>query len=188
VCSRLRRALSECAQPAARKPSNGARRGWQPRNASSSPRRRTAGDAQRAVDCDAVDPHLLAWVHVAEVDSFWRAHPLYGANPLTPADYDGYVADMARVGSALGVVDPPCDRGELAERIEAYRSELRATPGAEEAARFLLWYPPIPLPARIPYGAFLAWSTADRTGVGSRRRPAGMSPDVALPTRHRWQC
>jgi hypothetical protein len=91
-----------------------------------------ADDAQRAVDrvrgvhqrvrgrtatgaeYHAADPHLLAWVHVAEVDSFWRAHRLYGAYPLTPADYDGYVADMARVGTALGVVDPPRDRRELA--------------------------------------------------------------------------
>jgi uncharacterized protein (DUF2236 family) len=133
-----------------------------------------ADDAQRAVDrvrgvhqrvrgrtstgaeYHAADPHLLAWVHVAEVDSFWRAHRLYGANPLTPADYDGYVSDMARVGTALGVVDPPRDRGELAERIEAYRPELEATPEAEEAARFLLRHPPVPLAARLPYAAIAA--------------------------------
>lgn len=117
---------------------------------------RVRGQTTTGTEYHAADPHLLAWVHVAEVDSFWRAHRLYGANPLTTADYDGYVADMARVGTALGVVDPPRDRGELTERIEAYRSELRATPEAEEAARFLLRHPPIPLTARLPYAAIAA--------------------------------
>ena len=30
----------------------------------------------------ASDPHLLAWVHAAEVDSFLLAHQTYGARPL----------------------------------------------------------------------------------------------------------
>lgn len=138
----------------------------------------TADDAQRAVDrvrgvhqrvrgrdatgaeYHAADPHLLAWVHVAEVDSFWRAHRRYGAEPLPERDYDGYVADMARVGAALGVVDPPRDLRELAERIESYRGELRATPEAAEAARFLLRHPPIPLAARLPYAAIAASAVA----------------------------
>ena len=95
-------------------------------------------------------------MHVAEVDSFWRAHRRYGATQLTPSEYDGYVADTARVGRALGVVDPPRDRRELAERIAAYRPELRATPEAEEAARFLLLHPPLPLAARPPYAVLAA--------------------------------
>ncbi|GGO42585.1 hypothetical protein GCM10012287_03810 [Streptomyces daqingensis] len=137
-----------------------------------------ADDAQRAVDhvrgvhqrvrgrtaagetYHAADPHLLAWVHVAEVDSFMRAHQRYGAQPLTPAGYDGYVADTARVGSALGVLDPPRDRRELAERIAAYRPELRATPEAADAARFLLLHPPLPLAARLPYAVLAASAVA----------------------------
>ena len=35
----------------------------------------------------ANDPHLLAWVHVAEVDSFLAAHDRYGEQPLTPAEH-----------------------------------------------------------------------------------------------------
>jgi uncharacterized protein (DUF2236 family) len=60
----------------------------------------TARDAQRAVDkvrgvhrrvhgtapdgrpYRADDPHLLDWVHVAEVDSFLRCHQRYGTAPL----------------------------------------------------------------------------------------------------------
>ena len=92
----------------------------------------TATDAQRAVDkvrgihrrvhgqapdgrtYRADDPHLLQWVHIAEVDSFLRAYQLYGATPLDQDSRDAYVADTARVAAALGVLDPPrpnCGRG-----------------------------------------------------------------------------
>src|ERR1700722_17982408 len=55
----------------------------------------------------ASDPHLLTWVHIAEADSFLRAHSSFGARPLDPAERDGYVADMARNGVEIGVPDPP---------------------------------------------------------------------------------
>jgi uncharacterized protein (DUF2236 family) len=104
----------------------------------------------------ASDPRLLCWVHIAEVDSFLRAHQRYGARPLDDAGCDGYVADMARIAAALGVPDPPTDRAALAERLAAYRGELRATPEARGTARYLLLRPPVPLLARLPYGAVAA--------------------------------
>ena len=78
----------------------------------------------------ASDPHLLTWVHIAEADSFLRAHSSFGARPLDPAERDGYVADMARIGVEIGVPDPPGTEAELADRIRAYRPELAATPQA----------------------------------------------------------
>src|SRR5580698_4643515 len=33
----------------------------------------------------AADPHLLTWVHIAEADSFLRAHRQFGARPLSQA-------------------------------------------------------------------------------------------------------
>ncbi|MEV5910373.1 oxygenase MpaB family protein [Streptomyces chartreusis] len=138
----------------------------------------TAEDAQHAVDrvrtiharirgtttdgipYHAADPHLLAWVHAAETDSFLRAHERYGAHPLDAAGYDAYVADTARVAEALGVIDPPLDRRELTERLNAYRPELRATSEARAAARFLLFQPPLPLPVRPFYGALAANAVA----------------------------
>ncbi|MCX4507962.1 oxygenase MpaB family protein [Streptomyces anulatus] len=104
----------------------------------------------------AADPHLLCWVHIAEVDSFLRAHQRYGARPLDGAGCDGYIDDMARVAHALGIPDPPHDRAELAERIAAYRPELRATREALDAARFILLHPPLPWPARPPYAVLAA--------------------------------
>ncbi|MDG4665943.1 oxygenase MpaB family protein [Mycobacterium sp. 236(2023)] len=137
-----------------------------------------AADAQRAVDkvrgihrrvhgvapdgraYEASDPHLLEWVHIAEIDSFLLAHQLYGANPLDQPGRDAYVADTARVATALGVPDPPRTEAELRDRIEAYRPELQGTPAARDAARFLLLTPPLPLAARAPYGAVAATSVA----------------------------
>jgi uncharacterized protein (DUF2236 family) len=100
----------------------------------------------------AADPHLLTWVHIAEADSFLRAHTRFGAEPLDQAGRDGYVADVARIGAALGVPDPPLTERDLKERIEAYRGELASTPEARAAARFLLLNPPLPALARAPYG------------------------------------
>jgi uncharacterized protein (DUF2236 family) len=104
----------------------------------------------------ASDPHLLTWVHIAEADSFLRAHSRFGAQPLDQAGRDGYVADLARIGAALGVPDPPRSEAELAARIARYRGELAGTAQAREAARFLLLNPPLPLVARAPYGVLAA--------------------------------
>ncbi|MFI0897440.1 oxygenase MpaB family protein [Streptomyces sp. NPDC020983] len=108
----------------------------------------------------ASDPHLLGWVHAAEVDSFLRAHRRYGARPLDDAGYDAYVADTARVGAALGVQDPPRDQAQLAAVLDAYRPELRATAQARDAARFLLLTPPVPWAARPGYAVLAANAVA----------------------------
>lgn len=104
----------------------------------------------------ADDPHLLMWVHVAEVDSFLTAHQVYGARPLDQAGRDAYVAQTALVAGKLGVIDPPTTEAELADVLAAYRFELRATDFAREAVGFLLLKPPLPLPARAPYGVLAA--------------------------------
>jgi uncharacterized protein (DUF2236 family) len=117
---------------------------------------RVTGTAPDGRPYAASDPHLLTWVHIAEADSFLRAHTRFGARPLDQAGRDGYLADMARVGAELGVPDPPRTEAELAERISQYRPELAGTAQAREAARFLLLNPPLPPIARAPYGVLAA--------------------------------
>jgi len=117
---------------------------------------RVTGTAPDGRPYAASDPHLLTWVHVAEADSFLRAHTCFGSRLLDKAGRDGYVADMARIGAELGVPDPPRTEAELADRIRAYRPELAATAEAREAARFLLLSPPLPVIARAPYGVLAA--------------------------------
>jgi uncharacterized protein (DUF2236 family) len=117
----------------------------------------------------ASDPHLLRWVHVAEVDSFLAAHQRYGAEPLDAAGRDTYVAQSARVAQALGVIDPPRTDDALRHALASYRPELQGTPAAREAARFLLLNPPLPVVARAPYGG-LAASAVALLPLWARRR------------------
>lgn len=130
--------------------------------------RRVTGTAPDGRPYAASDPHLLTWVHIAEADSFLRAHTRFGARPLDQAGRDGYVADLARIGAALGVPDPPHTEAELAASLAAYRPELAATPQAREAARFLLLSPPLPLIARAPYGVLAAAAVSLLPGWGRR--------------------
>jgi uncharacterized protein (DUF2236 family) len=134
----------------------------------------TADDAQQSVDVvraihervngtmpdgtayAASDPHLLMWVHLAEVDSFLLAHQVYGKRPLDQVGRDDYVAQTAEVARRLGVLDPPTTESQLRERLDSYRPELRGTDDAREAVRYLLFRPPLPLPARAPYGVLVA--------------------------------
>jgi uncharacterized protein (DUF2236 family) len=118
--------------------------------------RQVTGTAPDGRPYAASDPHLLTWVHLAEADSFLRAHTRFGDHPLDQAGRNGYLADMARIGAELGVPDPPRTEAELAQRISQYRPELTGTAQARQAARFLLLNPPLPLLARAPYGALAA--------------------------------
>jgi len=108
----------------------------------------------------ASDPHLLRWVHLAEVDSFLDAHQRYGAQPLDPDGCDAYVTDTAQVATRLGVLEPPTTVAELRAGLAEYRSELHSTAAARGAARFMLLQPPLPLAARAPYAVLAAAAVA----------------------------
>jgi uncharacterized protein (DUF2236 family) len=129
---------------------------------------RVRGTAPDGRPYAASDPHLLTWIHIAEADSFLRAHTRFGARPLDQAGRDGYVSDIARIGAALGVPDPPRTEADLTARIDQYRTELRGTPEARAAARFLLLTPPLPMIARPPYGVLAAAATSLLPGWARR--------------------
>jgi uncharacterized protein (DUF2236 family) len=99
----------------------------------------------------ADDPHLLRWVHVAEVDSFLLAHQRYGANPLDQAGRDRYLAQAATVAERLGADRVPHSEAELVATLAEFRPELRGTPVAREAISWLLRHPELPLAARPGY-------------------------------------
>ena len=122
--------------------------------------RRVSGVAPDGRAYRASDPHLLGWVHVAEVDSFLRCHQRYGSQPLSPAECDGYLADAAEIARRLGVLDPPVDQAGLVAALAAYRPELARTAEAREAAQFLLRHPPLPMVARVPYAVLSANAVA----------------------------
>lgn len=121
---------------------------------------RVRGVTTEGLPYAASDPHLVRWVHVAETHSFLAAHQRYGARPLDDAGCDDYVAQTAVVGRALGAEDVPTTLAELTAQLRGYRPELRGTPEARQAARFLLVSPPLPWVARPPYSVLAAAAVA----------------------------
>ena len=100
--------------------------------------RRVRGTTPDGTPYSADDPHLLMWVHVAEVDSFLRAFQAFGDGALTPADADEYVRQAGTVAARLGVIDPPAtvaelklDHGKLSARAQWYGTR---GPGGEQPA------------------------------------------------------
>jgi uncharacterized protein (DUF2236 family) len=116
---------------------------------------RVTGVASDGRPYAANDPHLLRWVHVAEIDSFLAAYRRHGAGRLTDDEADRYVREMAVVARALGVPAPPESVASLRDQIRGYRPELRSTPEARDAARYLLLRPPMH-PAMRPAYTVLA--------------------------------
>ncbi|MEO9199116.1 MAG: oxygenase MpaB family protein, partial [Antricoccus sp.] len=104
----------------------------------------------------ASDPHLLTWVHLAEVKMFLDAFQTYGAQRLSAQEADQYVAQAGQSARLLGVPDPPQTVQQLDAQLADYRSELEVTPQARQAAKFLLLNPPVPLPLRPGYGIVAA--------------------------------
>ena len=98
----------------------------------------------------ANDPDLLDWVHVTEFATFAAAHRRYGANPMDRHDLDRYVAEVARVGSELGVPSPPRSWAELDEHLERHRPVAAVGSQARAAWQFLE-DPPLPAPVRAAW-------------------------------------
>lgn len=108
----------------------------------------------------ADDPHLLRWVHLAEIESFLTTYQRYGARRLSPADADRYVAQTGVVAARLGVIDPPTTEAQLRRELEEFRPELEGTQAARRVARFLLIDPPLPWLARPGYGLIATGAVA----------------------------
>ena len=122
--------------------------------------RRIRGVDERGTPYAATDPHLLRWVHVAEIWCFLQAFQAYAATPLSRDEADLFVDQTALAGTKLGGTDLPTTVAELERVIEGYRPELMATNAAREATRFMLRNPPVPLAVRPGYALIAAGAVA----------------------------
>lgn len=106
------------------------------------------GTAPDGRSYSADDPHLLSFIHVAEVYSFVTAHDWLmpansaGTQPTGPAalslrERDAYVAEMARVPLALGATEVPRDWAGLLAQLESYRPELEGGARPQAILRML---------------------------------------------------
>jgi len=102
---------------------------------------RVSGTTPSGESYSANDPHLLMWVHVAEVESFLVGHELFGRPRLSQQEKDGYVADMGIIAERLGADLPPRSFAELRATIASYGDELGLTSDGREAIAFLADFP-----------------------------------------------
>lgn len=85
----------------------------------------------------ADEPELLDWVHVAEFAAFAAAHRRFGADPMTSAELDRYIGEVARVAEAVGDPAPPRSWAELDAALQRHRPQLAVGEQARRAWRFL---------------------------------------------------
>jgi uncharacterized protein (DUF2236 family) len=151
--------------------------------------RRVRGTDELGRPYAADDPHLLRWVHVAEIWCFLNAFQAYAEAPLSPVEADLFVQQTARAATILGATDLPMTVQQLDDVIEGYRPELEATAAAREATRFMLLNPPIPWVARPGYVLIAAGGVAllptwarralklpvNRAGIAVASRAGGLS-------------
>lgn len=127
----------------------------------------------------ADDPRLLAWVHVTEVTSFLDAWIRYAEPAMSRADQDRYVAEMARVGTALGADPVPRSRNEARRLLASMRRELRVDGRTREVARILMARR-APRPAAEPLQALTLRAGLDLL-PGWARRMHGLPPALDAP-------
>jgi uncharacterized protein (DUF2236 family) len=114
------------------------------------------GTTRDGIAYEANDPHLLRWVHVAEVDSFLTTYQTFAETPLSAKDADGYVEDMAVVARKMGIPAPPTSVKGLRDQLNSYRRELRSTPESRDAAKYLLIEPPLDAKGKVAYATLCA--------------------------------
>jgi uncharacterized protein (DUF2236 family) len=83
----------------------------------------------------ASDPRLLLWVHTTLTDSMLTAYQRFGRDGTV--DADGYVADMAVIGRAMGVPAPPTDLPALRTVLAGFGPEL-AAPADGDVVAFIM--------------------------------------------------
>jgi uncharacterized protein (DUF2236 family) len=113
--------------------------------------RRVRGQLPDGTSYSADDPHLLTWVHVAEVSSFLRAFLRY-RDPLLPVRLqDRYFDESADIAQRLGAEGIPRSRRQIADYLKNIRGELCFDERTREVQQALLNQPAGTGPALAPF-------------------------------------
>jgi uncharacterized protein (DUF2236 family) len=113
---------------------------------------RVKGIAPDGRPYSANDPHLMAWVHHALVDSFLAAYDRFGESKLTPEEADTYVEEQSVLARLMKADQPVAAQSvaELRAWMREIRPELGAGTQAREATKHLLT-PSLPIASRPAY-------------------------------------
>jgi len=108
----------------------------------------------------ANEPELLDFVHVTQFAATVAAHRRFGAHPLSDAELDRYIAENARVGAAVGVVDPPRSWAEAMAALDRHRPSLAVGEQARLALDYLAAPPFLPAAAQPVWRALYSGAVA----------------------------
>jgi uncharacterized protein (DUF2236 family) len=97
----------------------------------------------------ATDPRTLAWVHVAEAQSFLTAYLRHVRPDMPGHEQDEYYRQFAVIARALGADPVPLDRNEAEAIFRELRRDLQARPEAREIARLVLDQKPQGAPVAV---------------------------------------
>lgn len=89
----------------------------------------------------ARDPHLLKWVHLAEILSFLTAYRQHGDPSLPLFAQNQYIHEMAQVGQALGATELPNRLDEAQKMLLAYEPALVFDDRAREVVALIEHFP-----------------------------------------------
>ncbi|TWI50869.1 uncharacterized protein (DUF2236 family) [Pseudomonas duriflava] len=108
----------------------------------------------------ADDPHLLTWVHVAEVSHFLKAYLRYFNPTLSIAEQDRYYQEVALIARRLGAQDIPESCAEVDAYLQAMRSALIYDDRTREVTR-VLFNAPAPSALAKPFGSLMMRAGVD---------------------------
>ncbi len=127
----------------------------------------------------ANDPHLLAWVHLAEAVSFLDAWIRYGEADMSAADQDQYFAEFAEIAIALGADPVPKSRTEADALMKVFLPELSADDRTKEVAHIVLNQRP-PHPSAAPVQGIIMRAATDLLPRWARQMH-GLPASLSVP-------
>lgn len=121
---------------------------------------RVVGTAPDGRPYAANEPELLDFVHITQFVATAAAHRRFGAHPLDDDGLDRYIAENARVGAAVGVLDPPTTWDGAMAALDRHRAAMAIGEQASEGLRYLADPPFLPSAARPLWRALHAGALA----------------------------
>lgn len=102
---------------------------------------KVAGIRPDGVHYSARDPHLLKWVHLAEILSFLNAYRQHGDPSLPLFAQNQYIFEMAQIGEALGATELPRRLDDAQRMLLSYEAELVFDDRAREVIALIEHFP-----------------------------------------------
>ncbi len=128
----------------------------------------------------ASDTDLLEWVHIAEYLAIAAANRRFALHPMSRSELDQYIAEVARVGEATGVTNPPRSWDELLDALERFRPSLAVGEYAAAGIAFLDDPPMVPPRAKPAWRSIWAGASVCLPPVARRllRLHTPSTPDL----------